>query len=61
MINYNFEVIKTFDIKDLHKKIGQLLIAEPTDSDIQEGQSKTQIYFVPIEEKTPIFYLLAEI
>jgi hypothetical protein len=45
MIHYEPNKILSFDLKDLHKKIGQLIYMEPTDSDINEGQLTSQLWF----------------
>lgn len=34
-----------FEMKDLHKKIGQLIWMEATDSDIHEGNFMNQLWF----------------
>lgn len=52
-----FKEIKKFKWTDMHKKIGRIIVYEPTDSDIQEGMLKTQVWFVT-EDGT--MYLLAE-
>jgi len=41
-----FKIITEFDWKDLHKKVGQIIYVEPTESDIAEGDFKTKVYFV---------------
>lgn len=40
-----FKEIKTFEWKDLHKKIGQIFVAEPTESDISEGNFMAKVWF----------------
>lgn len=35
----------TFEMKDLHKKIGQLYWVEPTESDIAEGMFEAVLWF----------------
>lgn len=41
-----------FDINDLHKKIGQILVINPTESDIAEGgQMFTEVWFVDENRK----------
>lgn len=58
MIQYpEVRKVKKFDMKELHKKIGQILVMDPTDSDIAEGYFMRQVWFVD-ESKT--FYLLSE-
>lgn len=34
-----------FELKDLHKKIGQLLVISPTESCIAEGDFMEQVWF----------------
>lgn len=34
-----------FEMRDLHKKIGQLVFTEPTESDIAEGNFMEQLWF----------------
>lgn len=56
-----FNVSRVFDWKELHKKIGRIVVTQPTDSDIQEGQYLVQLWFVTHEENEgPKMYLLAE-
>ncbi len=38
--------VTEFKTSDLHKKIGQIVVIEPTDSDLQEtGESIRQVWF----------------
>lgn len=53
----NYKTVKTFDWPQLNKKIGQIIVSEPTDSDLQEGQSLTQVWFI---EEDSTMWLLAE-
>lgn len=47
MINFPVEHVKTFDMKDLHKKIGQLIYSEDGDCELQEkGFMVKQLWFV---------------
>jgi hypothetical protein len=48
-----------FDIKDLHKKIGQIIVMEPSDSDLQEGGPfNTQVWLV---DSNQTWWLLGEL
>lgn len=40
-----FKEIKSFDLKDLHKKFGRIILQEPTDSCIQEGNFMSRLWF----------------
>ena len=53
-----FEQVPTFKWKDIHKKVGQIVVQEPTDSDLQEGSLKTKIWFVDSKWR---IYLIAEV
>lgn len=57
-LHIEHNIISDFDIADLHKKVGQILVIRPTDSDLQEGLTKTQVYFVDSDRN---FYLLDEL
>lgn len=57
MIYPDINLVKTFKWKDLHKKVGQIIVQEPTDSDLQEGLFVTLILFI---DKDRNYYLLDE-
>lgn len=46
-----------FKWKDLHGKVGQIVVMEPTDSDLAEGSLPTHVWFVDADRN---MYLLAE-
>ena len=50
-----FPRIKPFVWKDLHKKIGQILVISPTDSDLQEGNFMECVYFRTEKEMFLLF------
>ena len=43
---FNCKEVNTFNLKELHRKIGQIVLSEPTDSDIQEGNCTAQLMFM---------------
>lgn len=45
MIPPKFEEITEFKWRDLHKKIGQIVVIECGDSDINEGNFINQVWF----------------
>lgn len=52
-----FKERKTFDLKKLHKKIGRLLVITPSDSDLQEGNFISQLWF---QDEKNVLWLIAE-
>lgn len=38
--------IEEFDYKDLHKKVGKLIVLEPTESDTAEGNGFKEVWFM---------------
>lgn len=59
MIDYQIKLITDFNLMDLNKQYGRLIVQEPTDSDLQEGSVTTQLMFATFEGE-PKVYLLAE-
>lgn len=57
MIYPEIDERRNFGWSELHKKIGQIINLEPTDSDIQEGNTKTQIFLV---DEKGVWWLLRE-
>ena len=51
------EEVTKFTWKDLHQKVGKIVVMEPSDSDLQEGWFKTQVWFYTSDHK---MYLLSE-
>jgi hypothetical protein len=35
-----------FDINELHKKVGRMIVTMPTDSDLQEGMFMAKLWFM---------------
>lgn len=54
--NYDFKPT-VFKWPDLHKKNGRILVIEPTESDIAEGNFMRQVWFLDMDLKR---YLLLE-
>jgi hypothetical protein len=46
MIDHKLVEKSKFEWKDLHKKVGRIIVQEPTDSDLQEGLRHTQVWFI---------------
>lgn len=56
----NWKTIRTFDLKELHKRIGRILIIDDGDSDLQEkGYAARQIWFHDVDKNA--MYLVGEI
>lgn len=54
----NFDMSKAvFKWKDLNKKVGMIIVSEPTESDIAEGNYFRQVWLVDSEQN---HYLLIE-
>lgn len=50
-----FPEISQFEWKDLHKKIGQVYVLSPTESDIAEGDFFERVYFRTEKEMYVLF------
>lgn len=59
IIQHPMKSIIDFDWKDLHKKIGQVIYMEPSESDLAEGFQKIQTWFVT-GDRMDERYLLSE-
>lgn len=57
MIESPFTNIESFDWKELHKQVGQVVVIEPSESDIHEGNFMSQVWFMTKGMK---LYLLDE-
>lgn len=56
-VTNNNKYIISFNPKDLHKKVGQFVYLESSESDLAEGQFKDQLWFRTIDNE---LYLVAE-
>lgn len=54
------EVFREFEWKELHKKLGVIVVSEPTESDIAEGNASTKVLFVDEEMNTYVLSTLGE-
>ena len=55
--NLKYREHKTWNPEDLNKKIGQIILLNPVDSDIQEGNYIAQLWFM---ESDHTMWLLQE-
>lgn len=57
-IKENFKTINNFSLDELHKKVGQILFIEPSESDMAEGNFNQQLLF--IDENKNVYILFED-